>query len=62
MGFFGKTKCINAINVEWRGENLRNQKTWRVEMCVEGGFFFFKINKRYSTFIREMRVLEITLV
>jgi hypothetical protein len=25
-------------------------------MCVEGGFFFFKINKRDSTFIREMRV------
>ena len=24
-------------------------------MCVEGGFFF-KINKRASTFIREMRV------
>ena len=24
-------------------------------MCVEGGFFF-KINKRDSTFIREMRV------
>ena len=28
------------------GKNLRNQlKTWRVEMCVEGGFFF-KISKR----------------
>ena len=26
-------------------------------MCVEGGFFF-KINKRASTFIREMRVDE----
>ena len=25
-------------------------------MCVEGGFFFFKINKRDSTFIRDMRV------
>ena len=23
--FFGKTKCINAINVERRGKNLRNQ-------------------------------------
>ena len=25
-------------------------------MCIEGGFFFFKINKRDSTFMREMRV------
>ena len=28
---------------------------WRVEMCVEGGKII-KINKRVSTFIREMRV------
>ena len=27
-------------------------------MCVEGGIFFFKINKRDSTFIREMRVVS----
>ena len=27
-------------------------------MCVEGGFFF-KINKRDSTFIREMRVQSV---
>ena len=27
-------------------------------MCVEGGFFF-KINKRDSTFIREMRVIKV---
>ena len=28
-------------------------------MCVEAeGVFFFKINKRESTFIREMRVLS----
>ena len=27
-------------------------------MCVEGGFFF-KINKRDSTFIREMRVGDV---
>ena len=30
-------------------------------MCVEGGFFF-KINKRDSTFIREMRVNSIYVV
>ena len=28
-----------------------------MEMCVEGGFFF-KINKRDSMFIREMRVAK----
>ena len=27
-------------------------------MCVEGGFFFFKINKHDSTFIREMRAVH----
>ena len=29
-------------------------------MSVEGGFFF-KINKRDSTFIREMRVVQLSL-
>ena len=31
-------KC-NKRGVEG-GKNLKNQQTWRVEMCVEGGFFF----------------------
>ena len=25
------------------GKNLKNQKTWRLEMCVEDGFFFSKL-------------------
>ena len=30
-------------------------------MCVEGGIFF-KINKRDSTFIRDMRVVDLTVL
>ena len=52
MGFFGKTKCINAINVEWRGEKSKKSTN------LEGGFFLwrvkgFKIGKRDFTFIRD---------
>ena len=30
-----------------------------MEMCVEGVELFSKINKRHSTFVREMRVVNI---
>ena len=57
VGFSGKTKCINAINVEWRREKSLKS------INVEGGFFLwgvecFKICKREFTFIREMRVSQ----
>jgi hypothetical protein len=56
VGFFGKTKYINALNVEWRGGGESKKS-----LNVEGGFFLwkvecFKIGKRDFTFIREMRV------
>ena len=42
VGFFGKKLVYNCNKrgVE-DGKNLRNQYTWMVEMCVEGGFLFF---------------------
>jgi hypothetical protein len=60
VGSFGKTNCINAINVEWKGEKSKKS------INVEGGFFLwrvecFKIGKRDFTFIREMRVLNSVL-
>ena len=38
--------------MEWRGEKSK------ISINLEGGCFFFNINKRDSTFIREMRVEE----
>ena len=55
MGFFGKTKCIDSINVEWSGKKSKKS------INGEGGFFLwevecFKMGKGDFTFIREMRV------
>jgi hypothetical protein len=37
-GIFGK-KLVHKCNKRGMegGKNLRNQKTWRVEMCIVGG-------------------------
>ena len=53
-GIFWK-KLVHSCNkggVEG-GKNLRNQQMWRMEMCVEGGFFFQNLQVTFTRGMRE---------
>ena len=45
VGFFGKTKCINALNMEWRGE--------KGKVPLKGFPIYYRLSKLIVCYFKE---------